>query len=36
MEDPKVIEDWFKLVCNTKARYGILDDDEYNFDETGF
>ena len=35
-EDPKVIEDWFKLVCNTKEKYGILDDDTYNFDETGF
>ena len=21
---------------NTKAKYGILDDDIYNFDETGF
>ena len=21
---------------NTKAKYGILDDDVYNFDETGF
>lgn len=35
-EDPKLIGDWFALVRNTKAKYGILDDDTYNFDETGF
>ena len=35
-ENPKVIEDWFRLVRNTKAKYGILDEDTYNFDETGF
>jgi hypothetical protein len=35
-EDPKVIGDWFALVRNTKAKYGIVDDDIYNFDETGF
>ena len=35
-EDPKVIREWFALVHNTKAKYGILDDDSYNFDETGF
>jgi hypothetical protein len=23
-------------VRNTKAKYGIIDDDIYNFDETGF
>jgi hypothetical protein len=27
---------WFDLVHNTKAKYGITDDDFYNFDETGF
>ena len=27
---------WNRLVRNTKAKYGILDDDTYNFDETGF
>jgi hypothetical protein len=26
----------FELVANTKAKYGILDEDMYNFDETGF
>jgi hypothetical protein len=35
-EDPKVISEWFTLVRNTKAKYGIVDDDIYNFDETGF
>ena len=35
-EDPKVIEAWFKLVEDTKAKYGVLDDDVHNFDETGF
>jgi hypothetical protein len=35
-EDPKVISKWFALVQNVKAKYGIVDDDIYNFDETGF
>ena len=35
-EDPKVIGEWFALVRNVKAKYGIIDDDIYNFDETGF
>jgi DDE superfamily endonuclease/helix-turn-helix, Psq domain len=35
-EDPKVIGEWFTLVRNVKAKYGIVDDDVYNFDETGF
>ena len=35
-EDPKVISDWFALVRNVKAKYGIVDDDIYNFDETRF
>jgi hypothetical protein len=35
-EDPKVIREWFALVHNIKVKYGILDDDSYNFDETGF
>jgi hypothetical protein len=35
-EDPRVITPWFKLVANTKAKYGIGDDDTYNFDKTGF
>ena len=35
-EDPIVIRDWFRLVRNTIAKYGIQDVDIYNFDETGF
>jgi hypothetical protein len=27
---------WFELVKNTKAKYGTLDEDTHNFDETGF
>ena len=35
-EDPKLIEEWFRLVSNMRAKYGILDCDIWNFDETGF
>jgi hypothetical protein len=35
-EDPEIIQAWFRLVRNTIAKYGILDADIYNFDETGF
>ncbi|KFZ24810.1 hypothetical protein V502_00710, partial [Pseudogymnoascus sp. VKM F-4520 (FW-2644)] len=35
-EDPIVIRDWFRLVQNTVAKYGIQDEDIYNFNETGF
>ncbi|KAJ6258426.1 hypothetical protein Dda_2933 [Drechslerella dactyloides] len=35
-EDPKLIGDWFQLIKAVKAKYGIADDDIYNFDETGF
>lgn len=35
-EDPTIIRDWFRLVRNTIEKYGILDEDIYNFDETGF
>ncbi len=35
-KDPEVIQGWFSLVANIKAKYGILDDDTYNFNETGF
>jgi hypothetical protein len=27
---------WFKLVEDTKAKYGIHDNDVHKFDETGF
>ncbi|ELQ40400.1 hypothetical protein OOU_Y34scaffold00443g1 [Pyricularia oryzae Y34] len=35
-EDPDALNAWFRLVANTKAKYGIHDCDIYNFDETGF
>jgi hypothetical protein len=35
-ENPRIIQPWFQLVLETKQTYGILDDDTYNFDETGF
>ena len=35
-EDPAIITDWFRLVSNTKAKYGVIDDDTYNFDKIGF
>jgi hypothetical protein len=35
-EDPALIRSWFKLVEETKAKYGICDEDVYNFDEAGF
>jgi hypothetical protein len=35
-EDPVLIQGWFNLVYNTIAKYGIVNEDIYNFDETGF
>lgn len=35
-EDSEVEKGWFSLVANIKAKYGIQDNDTYNFDETGF
>ncbi|KAG6978255.1 Pogo transposable element with ZNF domain [Fusarium oxysporum f. sp. conglutinans] len=35
-EDPITIRNWFRLVENTIAKYGIRSDDIWNFDETGF
>jgi hypothetical protein len=35
-EDPLLIRSWFQLVRGTIEKYGILDADIYNFDETGF
>jgi hypothetical protein len=35
-EDPEVIGTWFKLVEETKAKWGFYDKDIHNFDETGF
>jgi hypothetical protein len=31
-----MITTWFNFVRSTIAKYGILDDDIYNFDESGF
>ena len=35
-KDAPIVMPKFELVANTKAKYGIADDDTYNFDETGF
>src|SRR6195952_1477141 len=35
-EDPDTIKTWFQLVRIFTAKYGIVDEDIYNFDETGF
>jgi hypothetical protein len=35
-EDSAIIKPWFTLVQNMKAKYGIVDEDMYNFDESGF
>ncbi|KAF6515283.1 hypothetical protein HZS61_005189 [Fusarium oxysporum f. sp. conglutinans] len=35
-EDPTIIGNWFRLVANVIAKYGIRPDEIYNFDETGF
>jgi hypothetical protein len=35
-EDPVLIGKWFELVQNMRAKYGVLDCDFYNFDETRF
>lgn len=35
-EDPRLIREWFKRVHDTVEQYGIVPEDYYNFDETGF
>jgi hypothetical protein len=35
-EDPALISKWFELFKSTKDEYGIVDEDVWNFDETGF
>ena len=35
-EDPKLIQAWFTRVQETIQKYGILTEDIYNMDETGF
>ena len=34
--DARVISPWFSLIQSVKEKYGILDEDIHNFDETGF
>jgi hypothetical protein len=35
-EDPEVIGRWFKLVEAIVKEYGVINEDIFNFDETGF
>lgn len=35
-EDPDLLSGWFRLFFETRSKFGILDCDLYNFDETGF
>jgi hypothetical protein len=35
-EDPDAYNAWFRLVRNMISKYGIHEEDIYNFDETGF
>jgi len=35
-QNPEVINNWFRLVRNTIAKYGIAEEDIHNFDESGF
>ena len=35
-ENPEFINAWFKLVNNIKVKYGITNNDFYNFNKTGF
>ena len=35
-EDPEKLQAWFRLVTNMINKYGIIEDDIYNFDEVGY
>jgi hypothetical protein len=35
-KDLAILQPWFMLVQSIKAKYSIVDEDTYNFDETGF
>jgi hypothetical protein len=35
-EDPDLLDGWFRLFFEMRSKFGILDCDLYNFDETGF
>ncbi|KAM0705452.1 hypothetical protein Q7P35_006811 [Cladosporium inversicolor] len=36
VEDPELISVWFRLVGDTITKYGVLEEDIFNFDGTGF
>lgn len=36
VEDPKLISLWFKLVGDIITKYGVLQEDIFNFEKTGF
>ena len=35
-ENPEVIKGWFRLMQNIKAKYGITNNNIYNFNKSGF
>jgi hypothetical protein len=35
-KDSEIIQSWFGLVANIKAKYGIQDEDTFNLDKAGF
>ncbi|GEQ68314.1 hypothetical protein JCM33374_g1982 [Metschnikowia sp. JCM 33374] len=35
-ETPEIFSEWFARVRSTISEFGIIDDDVYNVDETGF
>jgi hypothetical protein len=35
-ENPEIISAWFKLMEDTKAKYGVHDNNMHNFNKTGF
>ena len=35
-EDPEVIGAWFKLIKETKDKYGVQNNNIYNFNKTSF
>jgi hypothetical protein len=35
-KNPKVIDAWFKLVKETKAKYSVYNDNIHNFNKTRF
>ena len=35
-EDPEILGKWFQLLQAIISKYGIVTEDIYNFDETGF